>query len=148
MQHDTKVCCKCGEEKDITKFHRDKNSGDGRRSDCAECNKQASKASKARKKAALAPPVPAPAAAPAAPAAPAPPPLALALRVPMSAFVDAMATPGGEDSKVSISVSKRELVQALVVGSGGAAAGAAAPTAPPALRGIPAPRGLHIRFHD
>lgn len=33
----TKTCTACGETKPLTDFHRDKNSRDGRRGDCATC---------------------------------------------------------------------------------------------------------------
>ena len=34
---DTKKCSGCGEEKELTEFHRDKQTRDGRRSDCKVC---------------------------------------------------------------------------------------------------------------
>lgn len=33
----TKVCCKCGEEKPVTEFHKDKNSSDGYTYACKSC---------------------------------------------------------------------------------------------------------------
>jgi len=34
---ETKVCTKCGEEKELREFYRREGSSDGRRTDCKEC---------------------------------------------------------------------------------------------------------------
>ena len=36
-ENGTKVCCKCGKEKPVSEFHKDKNSSDGYTYQCKEC---------------------------------------------------------------------------------------------------------------
>jgi hypothetical protein len=44
----TKVCTKCGVEKPLTEFHRNKQCKDGRRPDCGACNVKSALASRER----------------------------------------------------------------------------------------------------
>ena len=44
MENSTKVCSKCGEEKSISEFHKDKSTKDGLKSYCKSCAKEYKKA--------------------------------------------------------------------------------------------------------